>query len=62
MLASSYGASMYSDAYLTAINIPNVIFTVIGGTLATAIIPLYFEIKKDLNEKESLKYINNILI
>ncbi|WP_343003410.1 murein biosynthesis integral membrane protein MurJ [Clostridium sp. 2218st1_F5_2218SCRN_220325] len=61
VLASSYGASMYSDAYLTAINIPNVIFTVIGGTLATAIIPLYFEIKKDLNEKESLKYINNML-
>lgn len=40
MLASSYGASMYSDAYLTAMNIPLVIFTIIGTTLGTVIIPM----------------------
>ena len=60
VLASSYGASMYSDAYLMALNIPTVIFGVIGGTLATVIIPMYFEVKKDLGENESLKYMNNV--
>lgn len=60
VLASSYGASMYSDAYLTAMNIPLVIFTSISTTLATVLIPMYFKVKKDSGEKCSLKFINNI--
>ena len=59
-LASSYGTSVYSDAYITAMNIPNVIFTVIGSSLGTVLIPMYMEVNKKLGEKESLKFINNI--
>lgn len=51
---------MYSDAYLTALNIPLVIFASIGTTLGTVIIPMYFEVNNDLGEKGSLKFINNM--
>lgn len=60
VLASSYGASMYSDAYLTAMNIPSVIFTVIGTTLGTVLIPMYFDVNSKLGEKKALRYINNM--
>ena len=61
VLASCYGASMYSDAYITAMNIPLVIFASIGGTLGTVLIPMYFEVENKLGNKKSLEFINNIL-
>lgn len=60
VLASSYGASMYSDAYITAMNIPTVLFTIIGSTLGTVLIPMYFEVKNDLGEKKALNFTNNV--
>lgn len=60
VLASAYGASMYSDAYITSINIPVVIFTVIGTTLSTVLIPMYFEIRENKGEVDALKFINNM--
>ena len=59
VLASYYGASMYSDAYITAMNIPFVLFTVIGSTLATVFIPIYFKVNNELGEKKSLEFVNN---
>ena len=59
VLASYYGVSMYSDAYLTAMNIPVVIFAIIGITLATVLIPLYFEVN-ELGEINALKFTNNV--
>lgn len=60
VLASSYGASMYSDAYITAMNIPLVIFTTIGTTLGTVLIPMYFEVNSELGEKKALNFTNNV--
>ena len=60
VLASSYGASMYSDAYLTAMNIPIVLFAIIGTTLSTVLIPMYFEVNRDLGENKALNFTNNI--
>lgn len=60
VLASSYGASMYSDAYLTAMNIPTVLFTIIGTTLGTVLIPMYFEVNRNLGEKKALNFTNNV--
>lgn len=60
VLASSYGASMYSDAYIIAMNIPTVLFTIIGTTLGTVLIPMYFEVNSDLGEKEALNFTNNV--
>lgn len=60
VLAAVYGASMYSDAYLTAMNIPVVLFTIIGTTLGTVLIPMYFEVNNDLGEKKALNFTNNV--
>lgn len=60
VLASSYGTSMYSDSYIIAMNIPNVLFTIIGTTLSTVLIPMYFEVNSDLGEKKALNFINNV--
>ena len=59
-LASAYGASSTSDAFLVAMNIPAVIFTAIGTSLGTAFIPLYCEVNSSQGEKASIKYTNNI--
>ena len=61
VLASAYGASMYSDAYLTAMNIPVVIFASIGTAIATTFIPMYFDVDSNLGEKRALEFTNNIL-
>ena len=61
VLASAYGATMYSDAYITAMNIPLVIFAIIGSALTTTFIPIYFSIDNKLGKKSSIKFTNNIL-
>lgn len=61
VLASTYGASMYSDAYLTAINIPVVLFIILGTALGATFIPVYFEVENKLGKENSLKFTNNIL-
>lgn len=60
VLASVYGASMFSDAYLTAMNIPTVIFATIGAALGTTFIPIYFDIKSCCGEKKALNFTNNV--
>ena len=60
VLASAYGASMYSDAYLTAMNIPLVIFGSIGGTIGIVFIPIYLDIVKEKGEKIALRFTNNV--
>ena len=59
-LASSYGASSTSDAFLVAMNIPAVIFTAIGTSLGTAFIPLFCEVKSKDGDDAAVKYTNNI--
>lgn len=61
-LASAYGASKYSDAFLISQNIPTALFSVIGTSLGTAFIPLYSEALKTRGEKGALKFTNNVLI
>ena len=61
VLASAYGASIYSDAYLTAMNIPLVVLTVIGSAIATVFVPIYNEVEYKVGVKESLKFTNNVL-
>ena len=59
-LASAYGASGVSDAFLVAMNIPAVIFTAIGTSLGTAFIPLYCEVNANKGEQSSNKFTNNV--
>ncbi|MGL5312680.1 MAG: murein biosynthesis integral membrane protein MurJ, partial [Peptostreptococcaceae bacterium] len=60
-LASVYGASGVSDAFLVAMNIPAVIFQAIGTSLGTAFIPLYYEVNSNKGDKDANLYTNNIL-
>ena len=60
VLAAGYGTSIYSDAYVTAMNIQQVIFAIIGSTLATVLIPMYMEVHSEEGEVVSLKFINNV--
>lgn len=61
VLASVYGTSVYSDAYLVATNIPYVIFATIGAVVVTTFIPIYFEIKNKDGEERALEFTNNFL-
>lgn len=61
VLSFAYGASMYTDIYVMAMNIPNVIFAAIGAALSTTFIPIYCDISENKGEKEAKKFINNIL-
>lgn len=62
VLMYAYGTSWYSDVYITAMNIPIVLFSVIGAALATTFIPLYHQSMEDSGEEGALKFTNNILI
>lgn len=60
VLASYYGTSVYSDAYLVAYSIPGVLFAVVGTALSTTFIPLYYDANNIGGEDESFKFTNNI--
>ena len=60
VLVSTYGASMVTDAYITSMNIPSVIFTVIGTALITTFIPLYHQVEREKSKEDALKFTNNV--
>lgn len=60
-LASVYGTSAYSDAYLIALNIPTIIFACIGTALATSYIPLFYKIKEEREESNGIEFTNNLI-
>lgn len=61
VLSFAYGTSMYTDIYVMAMNIPNVIFAAIGAALSTTFIPIFCEINQNEGEVEAQKFTNNIL-
>ena len=61
VLASVYGTSAYSDAYLVSLNIPIVIFTAIGTAISTTFIPLYYENYNSKGRNIAIRYTNNVL-
>lgn len=61
ILAQSFGASMITDAYLTALNIPVVLFDGISSSLGTTYIPMFFKIREEKGDKEVDKFTSNIL-
>ena len=61
VLASVYGASVYSDIYIVSLNIPNVIFSVLGTAILTTFIPIYFEVYESEGSEKATKFTNNIV-
>lgn len=56
-----YGASMHSDAYFTAYDIPKVLFSLIATAIATTFIPLYYKAKEERGEEGARDFTNNII-
>ncbi len=61
VLSSIYGTGLYTESYLTAMNIPNIIFAAIGTAIVTTFIPMYQDISSKQGEKQALKFLNNVL-
>jgi len=61
VLASTYGTSIYTDAYLVALIIPSIIFGAIGSALGTAFIPVYCEIQEKKGSRGTRNFTNNAL-
>jgi len=60
VLGAVYGASNYSDVYITAMNIPTTLFTLIGTALITTFMPLYFENHSIGGEEKANYFVSNI--
>lgn len=60
-LASNYGTSMYSDAYLIASSIPGILFATIGLALGTTFIPIYNEVEENTKFPNGNLFTNNVI-
>ncbi|WP_350345075.1 murein biosynthesis integral membrane protein MurJ [Proteinivorax tanatarense] len=60
-LAHFYGASPISDAFFISLTIPAIIFSFFGVAIKTTYIPLCSDILREKNEKEAIKFTNNII-
>lgn len=60
-LASAYGATMYTDAYLVSTIIPSVLFTGVGMAVASVFISIYSAIIQKQGKEEALEFTNNLL-
>ena len=61
VLAATYGMGMYTDVYVTAMKIPTILFTAVGGAISTSLIPVYSKIKENQGTEEAQKFINNLM-
>lgn len=59
-LTSVYGPGVISDSFITAMNIPVVVFATIGTALSTTFIPLYYEVQSKKGNDNALKFTNNV--
>lgn len=60
-LASLFGTTAYTDAYLVAVTIPMVIFVTFGGAMKTAFVPLYTDMIENKDEEFAQIFTNNVL-
>lgn len=61
ILAQTFGVSEVTDAYLTALNIPVVLFNGISAAVGTTFIPIFFNIKEKYGEHEVNKFTSNLI-
>ena len=61
IMAYYYGTSVLVDVYVASMNIPSVIFALLGTAITTTFIPLYSEISEKKNRKVALLFSNNVL-
>lgn len=59
-LTSLYGATSIADIYIIVMNIPLILFEVIGTAIGTAFIPLYYRVEKEKGKEDVVKFTSNI--
>lgn len=61
LIASNFGAGMYTDAYNVAVTIPETIFMLVGLAISTSFLPVLSRIRAEKNEKEMYTFANNVI-
>ncbi|WP_270942929.1 murein biosynthesis integral membrane protein MurJ [Romboutsia lituseburensis] len=61
VLALSYGTGMYADVYVTAMKIPTILFTALGASIATSLIPVYSKVREEKGLDKSQKFLSNLI-
>jgi putative peptidoglycan lipid II flippase len=61
VISSTYGASMVTDAYFMAYNIPTVIFTAVAASVSTVFLPLYTNSLTREGEEAASGFASNVM-
>ncbi|GAA0075903.1 murein biosynthesis integral membrane protein MurJ [Clostridium sp. CTA-5] len=61
LIASNFGAGMYTDAYNVAVTIPETIFMLVGLAISTSFLPVLSRIRAEKNEDEMYIFANNVI-
>lgn len=61
LVASTFGAGVYTDAYKAAVSIPDNLFTIIGLAISTVFIPMISKVKHKEGKEEMFRFSNNII-
>ena len=61
LIASSFGTTYQTDSYLMALQIPTILFGIIGVAITTAFIPILSETNKKSGREEMFKFANSVM-
>jgi putative peptidoglycan lipid II flippase len=61
VIAARFGTSMLTDSYIMAFTLPNLIYIIIGGALATAFIPVFTDISVHRSREEAARMSSTII-
>ena len=62
VIAHQVGTSMSYDCYQIAIKMPNMLFTIVSGALATVIVPVFVEYASQGKKGEAWKVFNTVMV
>ncbi|MBB6621837.1 murein biosynthesis integral membrane protein MurJ [Clostridium gasigenes] len=61
LVGATFGAGMESGAYIAAVSVSEVVFTIVGLAIATTFIPILSEIKSKQGKNKMFEFSNNII-
>src|SRR3712207_425069 len=61
VMSFCYGASIHTDAYVAAYDIPKILFSLIAASLATTYIPMYNRVLEEKGQERANAFTNNVI-
>lgn len=61
VLGSIYGFNDYGGIYLAVVNIPDIIFALVGTCIMTTFIPLHYDIEQEQGLTKAKEFLNNVV-